>query len=224
MTFESIMAWALPLSQVIGAIATAAAFWVTFLTLRELRRQTGLANNPHLKIRIRAISKDIGDLADGSGELIFDTNPHETWQRIIHNNLRQDLSQLKDNFLYIEFTNGGKSEITQIRFDYRLDIRMFENDILEYGIDPPGLNGDHQIICELTGQESFYLSIDNTRYFPIYSLNLIDVKYRDVRGNEYTDFDGPTQHGPIENNLLVPVEPQEDEEMPIVPDEDEIPF
>src|SRR5574341_927606 len=41
------------LAQIVGAIATASALWVTYLTLRELKRQTDLANNPLQKLRFR---------------------------------------------------------------------------------------------------------------------------------------------------------------------------
>lgn len=218
------------LAQIVGSLATAGALWVTFKTLMELKRQTDLTNNPHLKLRFRILDnvspKDIPSRKD-----FYDDELHDTWIRFITNNLDQDTSDLIDKYLFLEFSNAGKSEITEIVFDLRLKVEMFENDILGIEVNPTSKQWHRDIHVELDEKGKISMPITNVRYFPIYKAQVTNLKYKDVRGNYYTDYDGRLETDKVLNEIL---RPQRVVQPPVIDDledesedislEDDIPF
>ncbi len=197
------------LASIIGSLATAAAFFITWSTLRELKRQTELANDPLLKLRLREwdASRLLGN---GSiSEKYHDPEPHEQWLRIITKNLdQQDLSGLSDRYFVVELSNVGKSEITRVSFELSLRVSMYEGHykVLKYAIEPTEHTWDLETDCDLTGGTTIHLLITNVRYFPVYRFQIKGLRYQDVRGKRYTSFDGPTASETMTNELLEPVE------------------
>lgn len=229
------------IAEIIGAFATAGAFWVTLKTLLEMKRQTDLANDPRLKIRFQYLDSisnpDTLDCPVLTEQ--YDSEPHNTWRRIITNNLEQDISDLKGQYLTLKLSNAGKSEITQIVFEMSLEVRMFENDVLGFEINPTDYTWPQELVVELSERKSVLLPVANVRYFPIYVCRMSNLTYKDVRGNQYTEFDGPGTTDQMRNEILRPRQPiqelapeppePEGEEEPLeyeVVDEDEekIPF
>lgn len=193
-------------AQIIGAIGTAGAFWVTWATLREMKRQTDLASNPQLKVRFRLPKRISRRRSAGRSVLVdhYQREPYETWRRIITQNLDQDISALEDQHLTLELTNAGKSEITQVAVTLALEVSMFENEVLGFSIEPTPYEWPIEAMVELSERESVLVPITNIRYFPIYICRISDVRYRDVRGNHYEDFDGPPDTGTKQNEILRP--------------------
>jgi len=193
------------IAQIIGSLATAGALWVTYKTLRELKRQTDLANNPLLKIRYRFTDIFPNDDANVNKEYLKG-EPLENWRNIITRNLQQDLGSLNDRFLIVELSNAGKSEITSLSFDLILDVSMFANNVLGYKIEPTNYKWHLDLTSELSEQTSVKLLITNVRYFPIFICEVTNVSYRDIRGIQYINFDGPKTTGSMSNEVLRPQE------------------
>jgi hypothetical protein len=203
---DSILNYMVSIAEIIGALATAAAFWVTYLTLKQMKSQAELANNPYLKIRFRNI-KDVGAYIQQNPHIPnhLDNEPYETWLSIINKNLNQDLTGLVDYILFLEFSNAGKSEITNIHFDLNLVVSMFENNILGYNIEPTKYKWKKDLQVELTERGVVSIAIVNTKYFPIYQCKITNLIYTDIRGNSFIEFDGPNETDIVENQILIPL-------------------
>ena len=200
------------IAQIIGSLATAGALWVTYRTLRELKRQTDLANNPLLKIRYRFIEIIPTDTTNISKDY-YDEKPFEGWRKVITRNLQQDLGSLNDSFFIIELSNAGKSEITSLSFDLNIDVAMFDNNVLGYDIQPIHYQWHLDVTSELTEKASVKLPITNIRYFPIFKSQVTNISYKDIRGIEYTNFDGP-QTVEKSNEILRPQPKQTEVDRP----------
>ncbi len=212
------------IAQIVGAIATAAAFWATWLSLREMRRQTDLSNNPTLKVRFQHHLSQTSNYYITQGVSILDCHeledPHRNWLNIITRNFDQDLSALDDSFLTLDFSNAGKSEITRIQFTYHLHVIMFEgsDEILGIPLAETSYDEEFDFISELSEREHLYVPLTNTRYFPIYHCSISNLKYTDVRGDTYTNFDGSSSLDDITNEILRPrLMPAEPDFPPIHP-------
>lgn len=205
------------LAQIVGAIATAAAFWATWLSFREMKRQTELSNNPTLKVRFRHTTSLEPSLYITQGSTILAgfqlEDPHRNWLNIITRNFDQDISALEDSILTLDFSNAGKSEITKIEFTLNLRVIMFEGSEEILGIPDAEISYDEEFnfISELAERDHVYIPLTNTRYFPVYHCSIVNLKYTDVRGNSYTNFDGSSSLDNITNEILrprlVPAEP-----------------
>lgn len=232
--------------SIVSALATAGALWVTYLTLREMQKQTDLGNNPLLKLRFK-IRNDRNWSTDQILENENQNEPHTTWLSIISNNLHQDLSGLTDNTLFIELKNAGKSEMTKISISVNLEVWMFENGILGFEITPTKYNWNQEFSVDLDENDAAYLPISNVRYFPQFKCQISNIEYSDIRGNKYTLFDGVSSIQQ-QNEVLRPqvqqveagelevaeieqeiegdeeFEPEHREYEPYIEDDDEIPF
>jgi len=207
-------------AQMLGSLGTAGALWVTYRTLIELKRQTDLANNPILKLRFR-FHNTLQHTACTVIKDYLDNEPFNCWLNIITGNLRQDISRLDDRYLSIELTNSGKSEITNVTLVLLLDVMMFENDVLGYKIEPTQFRWDLDPLVELGEKDSILIPIVNTRYFPIYNMRISELRFKDIRGNHFTIYDGESTVQKT-NEILIPIRPTE-EELYAHPEED-IPF
>lgn len=191
-TLETLIGWA----QIIGSLATAGAFIVTYRTLKEMKRQTDLSNNPVLKIHFRIMNPEIFKKTLESKTYIkseFDTSPYKSWQTIIHNNLQQDLSGLQDQFLVVEFCNCGKSEISKVNLNFNLTVKMIDNDVIPISFNPTEYSKFFSFPVELMENDSVFLGISNIKYFPNYCCRLSNIEYLDIHNKKYSDFIGETQ-------------------------------
>jgi hypothetical protein len=226
------------IAQIVGALATAGALWVSFWNLKQVERQTDIISNPYLKLRILKFSEEeLYSLAENiiiKNPILLET--HSSWQRIISGNLRhQDFSDLRDEYLIIKLENVGKSEIVSILFNSTLTVEMFDNDVIPFPIKPDPVNLSFDITNELTENNELYLPIANIKYFPIFKLEINDLKYKDVRGKWFKEFNGPKILCD-ENELLIPKEipsdweepdieePEDVEPSPLSHEEDDSPF
>ncbi|MEN6480485.1 MAG: hypothetical protein ABFD20_12740 [Anaerolineales bacterium] len=178
-------------AQMLAAIAATGAFVVTYKTLAEMRKQTEFANDPVLKVRTDLISKvpDPAPTASVSFDYL-DNTPLKSWQTIIHHTLEKDLTGIDDLFLVLKLTNVGRSEISSVSITVEMDVSMFESDETDY-VKPQHYRFDlRDVTVDLGERDSILLPVVNTRYFPKYSWALTAVKYRDIRGKQYTNYDG----------------------------------
>lgn len=221
-------------AQILGAIATSGALWVMWRTLKEMQRQTTLANNPMLKMRMKISYDEAVILGNNVYFTNYSSEPHNHWSRIIENNLEgQNLSGVRDGYLLIRFTNSGKSEITEINCDVCLSVRMIENEFVTF-IQPSEDRWSLSLETEMAERETIIVPITNIRYFPKYNCTIENIRYKDIRGKWHTEIDGMLEMGEKENEELIPMDPVEiqrmlDEANEMTDglemiDEDEIPF
>jgi len=197
----------LGIAQIIGALATGGALWVTYFTLKEMRHQTKLANDPILKIRYRL--RDSNKFYTRFDEEIVleheDEAPYKKWLSCISDNLHQDLSGLQDKIFYLEFTNGGKSEITHISIDYSFSVEMLDNNgVLPVPFQPTIDNYQKDFIIELGEKSSAILPIVRIKYFPKFKFSILKLIYKDIRKNSFNSYDGEPTYN-INNDLLIPI-------------------
>jgi hypothetical protein len=201
-TFDYIIGCA----QIVGSLATAGAFIVTYRTLKEMKRQTDLDNDPVLKIHFRSYDKKgFEEIVSSGNSIKWDFSPisapYTSWQTIIHNNLKQDLSSLKDQYIVLELCNCGKSEISLINFKITLTIKMFESDLIPISFKPTIYSKEFSIPVELNENNSIFFRIANAKYFPIYSCELTNINYLDIHKKKYVDFIGDLSVNESNENL-----------------------
>lgn len=193
------------ISQIVGSLGTAGALIFTYKHLIELRKQTDLANDPILKIRIKKIAPNADKELTNMD--YFKNGPHDCWQKFITRNLEQDLGGLKDTYLTLELKNAGKSEITKVNIFVIITVKMLENDVLGVEINPTNYEWElSDFNVELGDHDPpIMIPLANSKYFPDFALRIRNISYWDVRGQKrYTNYDGPPIITEV-NEILRPV-------------------
>lgn len=186
------------IADIVASLAAGYGVLLAAQNLAEVRRQTALANDPILKIRLRHSNRT------PDGGQYYTRKLHSAWQRFITNNLES--VRASDDFISLELSNAGRSEITDVTLKFTLTVTMFEGPALESSLAPQTdewfLNLDQ---LELGEGQLISIPLTNTRYFPIYTFRISAVSYRDIRNAKlFTTYNGPRSGGPFENPGLDP--------------------
>lgn len=189
--------------QMIGSLGTAAAFFITFFTLLEMRRQTRLQNNPIVKLRYRT-SQEIDE--DYFEEYkIYDVlfpKIGDKWKSHTTSMFGNNID-LKEKILYIEVKNSGKSEISTLSFATHLHVEVLSNpDPAIKGKNNSDNNVDFSEYIDLEPGDCCYIPVCDISHFPKYKLLINDLKYYgDSKIRVLKNINGDREHSDINRKL-----------------------